>query len=43
MALFAELNTVYQAFFPEPRPARTTVQAGLAHDYRIEIDAIAAV
>ncbi len=35
------MNAVYQEYFPEPRPARTTVQAGLAQDYRIEIDAIA--
>ena len=39
--LFAQMNAVYQEYFPEPRPARTTVQAGLAQDYRIEIDAIA--
>jgi len=25
MDLFARMNTVYQTFFPEPRPSRTTV------------------
>lgn len=29
--------------FPERRPARTTVQVGIAHGLRFEVDAIAAV
>lgn len=36
-----EMNNVYQAFFPEYPPARTTIQAALARpDFLIEIDAI---
>ncbi|GAA2046218.1 RidA family protein [Yaniella flava] len=38
-----ELNDVYLQLFPEPRPARTTVQVGLAHGLRFEVDAIAAI
>jgi 2-iminobutanoate/2-iminopropanoate deaminase len=39
---FAAMNEVYRAFFPEPYPARSTVQAArLPRDARIEIDAIA--
>jgi 2-iminobutanoate/2-iminopropanoate deaminase len=40
---FAAMNEVYQTFFTEPYPARSTVQAArLPRDARIEIDAIAA-
>ena len=39
---FAEMNKVYKTFFPEPRPARATVQvAALVGNARIEISAIA--
>jgi 2-iminobutanoate/2-iminopropanoate deaminase len=39
---FAAMNDVYQTFFAEPYPARSTVQAArLPRDARIEIDAIA--
>jgi 2-iminobutanoate/2-iminopropanoate deaminase len=39
---FAEMNRVYKTMFPEPRPARTTVQvAALVNDARVEISAIA--
>jgi 2-iminobutanoate/2-iminopropanoate deaminase len=39
---FAAMNEVYQTFFTEPYPARSTVQAArLPRDARIEIDAIA--
>jgi 2-iminobutanoate/2-iminopropanoate deaminase len=39
---FAEMTRVYKTFFPEPRPARTTVQvAGLVNNARVEISAIA--
>jgi 2-iminobutanoate/2-iminopropanoate deaminase len=39
---FGEMNKVYRTFFPEPRPARATVQvASLVGHARIEITAIA--
>jgi len=39
---FAAMNEVYQTFFSEPYPARSTVQAArLPRDARIEIDLIA--
>jgi 2-iminobutanoate/2-iminopropanoate deaminase len=38
---FAEMNKVYEEFFKEFPPVRTTIQAVLAADYLIEIDAIA--
>lgn len=42
MADFAEMNNTYKSYFPEPRPARATVQvAGLVNHARIEISAIA--
>jgi 2-iminobutanoate/2-iminopropanoate deaminase len=41
MGLFAEMNAVYEQFFPEPRPTRSTVQVGLAKTFRVEIDVIA--
>lgn len=43
MANFAEMNAIYEEYFPTPRPARSTVQAGLAKQFRIEIDVIAGV
>ena len=39
---FAAMNEVYRAFFTEPFPARTTVQAGLL-GFLVEIDAVAAL
>ena len=42
-AEFAEMNRVYQEFFTEPFPARTTVSAGLGPGMKVEIDAIAVV
>jgi reactive intermediate/imine deaminase len=36
---FATMNEVYQSFFPEPLPARTTIQCGLL-GFDIEVDAI---
>jgi 2-iminobutanoate/2-iminopropanoate deaminase len=36
---FAVMNEVYVEFFPEPRPARTTIQSALP-DIDIEVDAI---
>ena len=39
---FTAMNEVYAAFFAEPFPARSTIQAArLPRDARIEIDAIA--
>ena len=39
---FGDMNKVYKTFFPEPRPARATVQvAALVGNARIEISAIA--
>jgi 2-iminobutanoate/2-iminopropanoate deaminase len=39
---FAGMNSVYQSFFPEPRPARATVRADLIVG-KVEIDCIAVV
>jgi 2-iminobutanoate/2-iminopropanoate deaminase len=41
MADFAAMNEVYLEFFPEPRPARTTIQSNLA--YSLAVDAIVAL
>lgn len=39
---FAEMNAIYQEYFPSEPPARTTIQAGrLPLDFRIEIDCVA--
>ena len=38
---FAEMNKVFEQYFPQFPPARTTIQAVLASDFLIEIDAIA--
>ena len=39
---FAAMNAVYATFFPDPPPARTTVQvAALPKGFRVEIEAIA--
>jgi 2-iminobutanoate/2-iminopropanoate deaminase len=38
---FAEMNAVYQTFWPENPPARTTVQAIPPADILVEIDCIA--
>jgi len=41
---FQRFNTVYQEFFPEPRPARSTVVCALvAQDLLVEVDVIARV
>jgi 2-iminobutanoate/2-iminopropanoate deaminase len=39
---FGGMNSVYQTFFPEPRPARATVRADLIVG-KVEIDCIAVV
>ena len=38
---FASLNQIYPEYFPEPRPARTTIQSDLP--IAIEVDAILAL
>ncbi|MBV1940444.1 hypothetical protein KUF83_28315 [Streptomyces sp. BV286] len=43
LALVAEFNVVYEQRFAQPRPARSTLQAGLAGPFRIEIEAMAVV
>lgn len=40
LALFPQFNTVYATYFPDFKPARTTVECGL-QGVMIEIDAIA--
>lgn len=39
MADFSTMNVVYREFFPEPLPARTTIQSDLP-GFDIEVDAI---
>jgi 2-iminobutanoate/2-iminopropanoate deaminase len=41
LALFERYNAVYERFFAEPRPVRTTVGAPLLHGMLIEITVIA--
>ena len=38
---YTGMNEVYATFFPEPRPARATVQAELLFGMRVEIQGIA--
>ena len=40
---FDRYNTVYGSYFRNIKPARTTVQSGLGHGIKVEIDAIAKV
>ena len=40
---FKGMNEVYAKFFPDDRPARTTVEAKLAVDTLVEIEMIAAI
>jgi 2-iminobutanoate/2-iminopropanoate deaminase len=37
---FAAFNEIYQEFFPDNRPARSTVQVGLPSPWQVEIEAI---
>jgi len=40
---FAEMNKVYKSFMPDPKPARTTIQAAaLVNNARVEITVVAA-
>ena len=41
MADFAAYNEVYREYFPEPFPARTTVQSVLPGPFLVEIDVVA--
>ena len=41
LAEFETFNEIYRDAFEEPYPARTTVQAGLAGSFRVEIEAVA--
>lgn len=41
LGMFADLNKVYAEYFPDPKPARTTVQSGLLDRWLLEIDVIA--
>ncbi len=38
---FAVFNEAYAKFFPDHRPARSTVQVGLTSGYLVEVEAIA--
>jgi enamine deaminase RidA (YjgF/YER057c/UK114 family) len=40
---FAAMNEVYGAFFPDPKPARTTLGGELAIDILVEIEAVAVI
>ncbi len=41
MSQFAGYDAVYRTYFPEPRPARSSVGAQLAGDFLVEIEAVA--
>ena len=42
MTDFAEMNEVYGGYFPQPAPARATIQAArLPRDVKVEIDLVA--
>lgn len=38
---FSDMNDAYSAFFPDPKPARTTVRSDLLFGMKIEIQGIA--
>ena len=42
LSYFGGMNSVYETFFPDPKPARATVEAGLVLG-KVEIDCIALV
>jgi 2-iminobutanoate/2-iminopropanoate deaminase len=42
MENFATMNEIYREFFPEPLPARTTIQSDLP-GFEIEVDAVVAL
>ena len=41
MSQFAGYDAVYRTYFPEPRPARSSVGAALAGNFLVEIEAVA--
>lgn len=41
MSLFPGYDGVYRTYFPEPRPARSSVGAALAGAFLVEIEAVA--
>jgi 2-iminobutanoate/2-iminopropanoate deaminase len=41
MSLFAGYDAVYRTYFPDPRPARSSVGAKLAGAFLVEIEAVA--
>jgi 2-iminobutanoate/2-iminopropanoate deaminase len=41
LADFEQFNAVYERYFPEPRPVRTTVGAALLGGARVEVTAVA--
>lgn len=43
LASFGAMNAVYETYFPEPRPARTTVGVALLDGMQIEIDCVVAL
>ena len=40
---FDRYNAIYASYFKNIKPARTTVQSGLGHGIKVEIDAIALI
>lgn len=38
-----EVNAVYESFFPDPKPARTTIGAALPAGLQVEIDCVVAL
>ena len=43
MSQFAGYDAVYRTYFPEPRPARSSVGAALAGNFLVEIEAVAVI
>jgi 2-iminobutanoate/2-iminopropanoate deaminase len=41
IADFQAMNGVYSGFFPDPKPARTTVGVTMAGPFKVEIDCVA--
>ncbi len=41
MSNFPKLNEIYREFFPEPFPARTTIQAQPPGGFQVEVECIA--
>ncbi len=41
MSNFPKMNEIYRQFFPEPFPARTTIQAQPPGNFQVEVECIA--